>query len=108
MHLLARSWTSNPIRSENTMFLDNAKAQFSGSFAGRGEIHASVVILRRKDRFAGFDKWLHLLSPPIIKGIFRDRKIEMVNQVSDLIGGILDPNSQSTLMRFLCQPQGIF
>jgi len=89
------------------MLLDNAKAKFFGFFAGRGEIHAGVVIFCRKDRFTCFNERRHFFSPAIDEIIFGDRKIEMVDQVSDLVSGILDPDCQSALMRFICQPQGV-
>ena len=86
------------------MLLDDTKADLFGFFACSSKIHTGIVILRGKDRFARFDKGQHFILPAIDKIIFHYGKIKMIDQIPDLVSGILDTNRQSALMRFICQP----
>src|ERR1043165_9205915 len=98
------SRAGNTISSEDAVFLNNTKSKFPGFFAGRRKVHASVIIFRCKDRFAGFDKWQHLFLPAIEEVILDDGKIKMMDQILDLIRSILDSDREATLMRLFCQP----
>src|SRR5690242_6960044 len=98
------SWTGDTVGSENAMFLDDAKAEFLSPLTGRGEIHSGVIILCRKDGFAGLDEGQHLFLQMIKEIIFDDGKVEVLDQVLDLIGRILDSDRQSALMGFVGQP----
>ena len=86
------------------MFLDDTKAEFFRILASCGKIDACVVILGCKDWLTSSDKWQHFFIPVIEEIIFDDGKIEMIDQILDLVGGILDSDRQSALMSFVCQP----
>ena len=86
------------------MLLNDTEAKFFGFVTSRWEVNSSIVILCGKDRFAGFDKGQHFILPAIDEIIFYYGKIEMIDQIPDLVGGILDANRHSALMRFVRQP----
>ena len=86
------------------MLLNNTETLFFGFFACSREIHNGVIVFRCKDRFAGFDKWQHLFMPAIEEIIFCDCKIEMVDQISNLVSSIFDSDRESALMCLFCQP----
>src|SRR5215213_6932357 len=72
-------WTSKPVRSENTMLLNNTKVKFLGTSASGHEINAGVIVFRCKNRFASLDKGPHLFLQAIEEVIFDDSKIKMVD-----------------------------
>ena len=59
------------------MFEDGAEFELFGFFTIGREVASQIGVFGGEDGFAGFDEWIHLFCPAIVKSIFGDCKIKM-------------------------------
>jgi hypothetical protein len=86
------------------MLLDGAEAKHPGLLADSGKIDSGIILFCRENRLAGFEEWKHSFLDVKEEIILNDGEIEVIDQVWDLVGRVLDADRQPARMRLVRQP----